>query len=105
MGCNGKLLLALQSHDAVVNFIPHALVIQGPTQVTTRQRSTAHVGSRQLCGEAALYPTFVISSHKGSRGGLHVGVTVHLEMRYLAPSISLIMGLSGDSKAACQKRR
>ena len=72
--------------------MPHALVIQGPTQVTTRQRSTAHAGSRQLCGEAGLYPTFadvpLYPLREEHRGGLHVGVTVHLEMRYLGPSIS-----------------
>jgi hypothetical protein len=64
---------------------------QGPTQVTTRQRSTAHAGSRQLCGEARVYPTFcclppyVFSLLEEQRGGLHVGVTVHRKTVILDP--------------------
>jgi hypothetical protein len=48
-------------------------------------------GARQLCGEAGLCPIFagalLALPTTGVVGGVHMGVTVHLEMRYLGPSI------------------
>jgi hypothetical protein len=58
--------------------------------------------ARQLCGEAGLYPIFAGAllslPTTGVVGGVHMGVTVHLECVILDPRL-LNMGLFGGFKS------